>query len=209
MPVKDLSRPVLTYLYNMEMNQVNQGDQRRASYQIQQRQQKAWKAMFYTTIGIIVVNSFLLSLHSPMDKKEKFTKHMAFREALYKGLFDRATGAAGAGGADVASVIIAGPMNAAEALFMSDTVAMTCAGIKHQRIGMKRGLCVVCKQIAAEKRRGVSVGGKRGQALQVIAPNIVSKRQDKHIARATTGCDACKVLLYMAKGCWEAFHSVE
>ena len=40
MPEKDLPCPVLTYLYNMEMNQVDQGDQRRAKYQIQQRQQK-------------------------------------------------------------------------------------------------------------------------------------------------------------------------
>ena len=62
----------------------------------------------------------------------------------------------------MASVIVAGPINAAEALSMSDSVAIICAGIKHQRIGMKRGPCVVCKQIAAEKRRGVSVGGKRG-----------------------------------------------
>ena len=34
LPVKDLPHPVLTYLYNMEMNQVDRGDQRRANYQI-------------------------------------------------------------------------------------------------------------------------------------------------------------------------------
>ena len=33
-PIKDLLRPTLTYLYNMEMNQVNRGDQIRATYLI-------------------------------------------------------------------------------------------------------------------------------------------------------------------------------
>ena len=37
---KDLPCPALTYLYNIEMNAVDKGDQRRAAYQIQQRQQK-------------------------------------------------------------------------------------------------------------------------------------------------------------------------
>ena len=158
--------------------------------------------MFYTTIGIIVVNFFLLSLHSPVSKKEKFTKHEVFREALYKGLFDHATGAVGAGGADIASMVVAGPVTAAEALSTAGT------GIKHQRIGMKRGPCVVCKQIAREERRGVSVGGKKGQALQAVSPNIASKSKDRHVHRAKTGCDACRVLLCSTKQCWEAYHGI-
>ena len=40
LPEKDLPRPALTYLYNIEMNAVDKEDQRRAAYQIQQRQQK-------------------------------------------------------------------------------------------------------------------------------------------------------------------------
>ena len=38
LPEKDLPRPALTYLYNIEMNTVDKEDQRRAAYQIQQRQ---------------------------------------------------------------------------------------------------------------------------------------------------------------------------
>ena len=37
---KDLSWPTLTWLYNMLMNQVDRGNQLRASYPIEQRQQK-------------------------------------------------------------------------------------------------------------------------------------------------------------------------
>ena len=82
-PEKVLPRPTLTYYYNMLMNQVDRGDQMRASYLIQQRQQKTWKAMFYTLIGIIVVNSYLLSSHSYVANKAKFIEYLAFREALY------------------------------------------------------------------------------------------------------------------------------
>ena len=35
LPVKNFPCPTLTYFYNMEMNQVNRGDQRRAAYPIQ------------------------------------------------------------------------------------------------------------------------------------------------------------------------------
>ena len=79
---KPLPRPTLAYRYNMEMNQIDQGDQMRASYPIQQRQQKAWKAMFYTLVEIVAVNSFPSSASSYVS--EKITSHRAFREALYR-----------------------------------------------------------------------------------------------------------------------------
>ena len=139
-----------------------------------------------------------------MAKKDKFTKYVAFREALYRGLFNHTIGTAGVGRADIPS--LAGPLNAAEALSLPIIKGTGGASIKHQRIGMKRGPCVVCKQAAAEKRRGISVGGKKGRALQDISPNITSKSKDKHISRATTGCSACEVLLCTTRGCWEAFH---
>ena len=70
--VKELPRPALTFHYNIDINRVDKGDQRRASYPIQQRQQKAWKAMFYDLIGMVVVNSLLLSFNAPAAKEDKF-----------------------------------------------------------------------------------------------------------------------------------------
>ena len=46
--------------------------------------------MFYSLIGIIVINSFLLSTYAPTTKKNKFSTYLAFREALYKDLFTHA-----------------------------------------------------------------------------------------------------------------------
>ena len=85
--VKMLPRPKLTYAYNILMNQVDRGDQRRAAYPIHQRQMKTWKAMFYELVNIAVVNSYLLSYHSDVPKKERFTNQLAFRIALYEALF--------------------------------------------------------------------------------------------------------------------------
>ena len=177
---KTLPRPTLTYHYNTEMNQVDQGDQKRASYPVQQRQRKAWKAMFYTLIEIIAVNSFILSASSYVPEEKKITDHFTFREALCTGLLTHAKPKA-----DTANP----------------------AGL-HQWVKIKRSQCVVCKQAAAEERRGIK--GARRQVLQAISPNIASRRRDKHIPRARTGCNLCRVALCTPKGtkrCWEAFHS--
>ena len=77
----------MTYLYNYLMNMVDRGNQRRSIYPIQQRQQKAWKALFFNLVNVAVVNTFLLSFHSGLSKNERFDDHLKFREALYKALF--------------------------------------------------------------------------------------------------------------------------
>ena len=174
---KALPRPALTYDYNMKMNQVDQGDQKRVTYPVQQHQHKAWKAMFYTLVEIIAVNSFTLSAFSYVPKKDKFTHHLALREALYAGLL-------------------------AHARPLADTAEKIDL---HQRVKMSRMGCVVCKQAAAEERRGIK--GSRRRVLQGISPNFVSKRKDRHVPRAKSGCNLCGVALCAKKRCWEAFHS--
>ena len=146
--------------------------------------------MFYTVIGVVVVNSYLLSLYAPVPKEKKFMEHLAFREALYKALFQHSTRAAVAG---AASLPVAGPMNLADAY------------VEHQRVSMKRAACIMCKQAAEEERRGIR--GTKRSVFQALSPNIASKRKDKHVARAMTGCSSCNVVLCSRKGCWEAFHS--
>ena len=65
--------------------------------------------MLYTVISMVIMNSYLLSLHAPVPKENKFTDYLAFRQALYKALFQHLTGAAAAGAAELLPV--AGPMN--------------------------------------------------------------------------------------------------
>ena len=207
----------------------------RATYPIQQRQQKGWKAIFYIIIGIVVVNSYLLSSYAQVPKEDKFIDHLAFRQALYKQLFAYTTGIAGAVGA--AEILpIAGPINLQSFLPPGDTVpvvdnpdtedraemaaaaavihtagellvaAAADARIEHQRVPMKRAACVVCKQITTEKRRGIQ--GQKKVAFQESSPNITSKQKDKHVTRVYSGCASCTVALCSTKGCWEAFHSL-
>ena len=66
--------------------------------------------MFYTLISIVVVNSYLLSSYAAVPKKEKFTKYLIYREALYKVLFAQATGAVAAGAQE--TLPVAGSVNA-------------------------------------------------------------------------------------------------
>ena len=206
-PKKSLPQPTLTYHYNMDINQINQGDQKQASYPIQQHQHKAWKAMFYTLIEIIAVNSFTVSAFSYIPNEKKYTNHLAFREALYEGLLAHTkpeaviTNTVGvAGTADTA-----GTVGAADAAGVADTVGAADSVRLHQRVKMKRAPCVICKQAAAEERRGIK--GIRRQALQAIAPNIMYKRKERRVTRTRVGCYLCKVALCRERGCWEAFHS--
>ena len=91
----------------------------------------------------MVINSFLLSLHVPVAKKDKFTKYIIFREAFHRDLFNHVIGAAGIGGADIP--FLTESLNTAEALSLPTTEGTGGAGIKHQRIGIKRGPCVIYK----------------------------------------------------------------
>ena len=72
----------------------------------------------------MVINLFLLSLHVPVAQKNKFIKYIAFRETLYKDLFNHITGTVDIGKANISSLI--GLLNIIED-----------AGIKHQRIRVK------------------------------------------------------------------------
>ena len=176
---KSLPQPTLTYHYNMDINQVDQGDQKRASYPVQQRQRKTWKAMFYTLVEIIAINSFTLSAFSYVPKEKKFLDYFAFREALCEGLLAHAKPEAG----------------------IIDTAS---TARRHQKVQIKRAPCVICKQAAAEERRGIK--GVRRQALQALSPNIVGKRKERRVNRTRVGCCFCKVALCRERGCWEAFH---
>ena len=104
--------------------------------------------MFYSLVNVIAVNSFLLSTYAPAIKEDKFLTYLAFREALCKGLFAHTR--------PHSTVIIAGPITAA----VTNRVAVGAAGtvgarVEHQRVQMKRSAYVICKQAAAEERRGI------------------------------------------------------
>ena len=138
--------------------------------------------MFYTLVEIVAVNAFNLSTFSYVPTKSKFADHAAFREALCEGLF-------------------------AHTKLTSDTAGIgDIAGIigMHQRVKFERAPCVICKQAAEVERRGIK--GIRRQVFQELSANIVSRRKDRHVSRATSGCCFCKVALCRKRGCWEAFH---
>ena len=104
--------------------------------------------MFYDLIGVVVINSFLLSYYAPVANEDKFLIYLAFREALCKGLFTHVAAAA-AGIADAIATPVAGPVNVVPVAGVMPT------RVEYQRITIKRTPCVICKQAAVEGRRGV------------------------------------------------------
>ena len=94
--------------------------------------------MFYNLVNIIAVNFFLLSTYAPAAKEDKFLIYLAFREALCKGLFTHVR--------PHSTVIVAGPITAV----VINRVAVGAAGIagarvEHQRVKIKRSVCVIYK----------------------------------------------------------------
>ena len=66
--------------------------------------------MFYNLIGVVVINSFLLSYYAPVTNEDKFLMYLIFREALCKGLFTYIVAAV----VDIVDIIITpvvGPVN--------------------------------------------------------------------------------------------------
>ena len=189
--------------------------------------------MFYLVIKIIIINSYLLSLHAPIPEKKKFTIYLAFREILYKQLFMHTLSTEVIGKAEI--LFLLEPLTASFLLPPGDTIPVTDepdtkhklealataaiihksggiltaaakgTNIKHQRVPMKRTICVVCKQTSKKRKRGIR--GQRECSLQVIEPNTVGKEKNGHIARPETGCAVCKVSLCVKRGCWDVFHS--
>ena len=143
------------------------------------------------------MNSFLLSYYAPVAKEDKFSEHRAFRKALCKDLFIHTR---------LQSIVpIADTATAAYTVAIAGAAYTASARVEHQRVKIKRAACVICKQAAAEERRGIKQQIR--QALQAISPNIASKRKDRHVPRTETGCSSCKVSLCMKRRCWEVFHS--
>ena len=138
--------------------------------------------MFYTLISIMVINSYLLLFYAAVLKEDKFTKYLAFRETLYKALFKYATDAEAAGAKDIlpvaGSITVAAMLPPGGLISRADTgaegadakiaarivykageilkVAAAAARVEHQRGPLpKRSACVICKEDAVEKKRGI------------------------------------------------------
>ena len=116
------------------------------------------------------MNLYLLSLHAPVPKENKYTDYLVFRQALYKALFQHLTGAAAAGATDTLPVagsvnlmlppgdtvlIVDNPDTKNRAELVATAAVAHIAGeklvaavniyIEHQRVSIKRTPYIICK----------------------------------------------------------------
>ena len=141
----------------------------------------------------MIVNFYLLLLFSAIPKKEKFNKHIKFREALYKAILTYITGTEAAGARKTLSV--AGPVNAAplppgdsipwvnqnaknaatkntaKTTYKTGKLLMATPVMKneHQKgLLLKHSACVMCKQTAVEGKR--EVREPKSHILHTVSP---------------------------------------
>ena len=82
-PTALLEIPVLDDKYNHQMGAIDQRNQLKAGYTFQEIHRRGSHHSLITwLLEIALVNSYLLSYYSPVSKKEKFTDHKAFKEAI-------------------------------------------------------------------------------------------------------------------------------
>ena len=46
-----------------------------------------WQSLFHWLLNTVLVNTYLLSFHSKVDKSQKFTTQLSFQQAVIQGLF--------------------------------------------------------------------------------------------------------------------------
>ena len=139
-------------------------------------------AIFYTLISIMVINFYLLSSYAAILKENKFTKYLVFRETLYKVLFKYTINVEAVGAKNILPV--ARPTTAvamlppgglipradtgaektdakiaAKIVYKAGKIlkaATATARVEHQRgLLPKRSVCVIYKEDAVEKKRGI------------------------------------------------------
>ena len=88
-PRKVLPIPGFIDRYNHNMNDVDQGDQLQASYPgLRRCRRGGWQSLFIFLLNTVLVNSYLLSLHSDHHGNDAlYLNQLKFREAIIQAIF--------------------------------------------------------------------------------------------------------------------------
>jgi hypothetical protein len=189
-PTKELLVPSFADEYNHAMGAVDIGDQLK-SYNPGLRHQRrgGWHAIWHWMLNTVLVNCYLLSLHSVVPHKSlHFTDQSTFRNALIDALL--AEGTANLGEIGARKRVYSYPNPIQKRLSFS----------QHSRVHRKRqGNCANC----AGERYGDPP--RKRIALSVVAANkgrVTSRRTSVY------GCKECNVALCKEGDCWKKYHLI-
>ena len=185
---KLLDIPEFDELYNHEMGAVDEGNKLKRGNTCEMICRRGGhQSLFIWLLDTVLVNSYLLSFHSSVEKKEKFTDQTAFRTAIMRECF--AIGQQTHTKRKRYATIPVLPNREIEAIH----------SIERREFKQE---CVVCKKegILRQKRR----------ILGEISANQKSISVKKGCRKTTSfGCDVCDVPLCKENGCLQRFHSIE
>ena len=176
--VKIISIPSVAASYNLEMNHVDRGDQRR-SYQGYSHalRRGPWQALSWTfLLDITLVNSFILQLHG-MPKWKKIRLQNDWRQCICDALFQA----------------FSTTSQQRKRLRSGDEVTPV---EQHEFIRRgKKSNCLACQGYRLGEMR------RKRRALSVFSGNI--KR-----SQTVMGCRQCDVAICNSANCWYFYHDI-
>ena len=176
------------------MNPIDVGDQLK-SYNpgLRPIRRGGWQALFYWLLNIVLVNSYLLSFHSNVEKSLKFNDQAKFREALIEALFEAAK---------------ARPIQRKQANIGTNFDGFTTPAHRHKM--EHRGIQGECwnyngKKHGEHPRKRVALS-----AISVnLSTNTLKNTSTTHRKRSYYGCHECSVPLCKERPCFEEYHLIQ
>ena len=171
------------------MNDVDQGDQLQASYPGLRRYRRGgWQSLFIFLLNTVLVNSYLLSLHSDHPRNEApYPNQLKFREALIQGLFQEYGNTQGTQGTRKRSISTSIPRD----------LIVPIQDHKHVHLA-RNGNCKGCKgeTLHTQSRRTRVVLGQ------------ITGNSSRKVPRTSIEwwCEQCMVPLCKRKGCFAKYH---
>lgn len=178
---KVLGIPVLDDKYNHQMGAVDQGNQLKAGYTLQGIHRRGGHHSLVTwLLETALVNSYLLSYYSPVEEKERFTEHKAFREAVIAQCFDLGRSR---------------PKKRKSPTYTPDKPSFEVPVEEHKLVHRSKITeCAICKRGVKRVAFSELSGNKRG----------CEKRK-----RTSYGCGECNTPLCKEGLCFRRFHGLQ
>lgn len=188
--IKELSIPVVVDRYNHRMNGVDRGDQLRAQATLP-RTYKAWKALFFDSIQLVLCNSYLLAAKAPGSSSRSAIDYLSFRREVSAALIRR--------GGDWGQ----GNQHPRLDFSHSNNSIVPMHQLRHndlhKQVRMSQRVCAACRCNKKRIKRGLDSGRV---PLGELDSNLIPK-----VSRSKWGCKACGVNICFKGPCWQIYHA--
>jgi hypothetical protein len=191
--IKVISIPTVAAAYNHEMNHVDRGDQLRSYTGYDHPLRRGpWQALTWTfLLEVILVNTYLLQLHSPQLNWPRFKNQTQWREHIYNSLFNTY-----------------GQESRARKRYRSRDES-DLNNPQKRREHLNRTINHVNRHVKSDclACQGIQLGQPRSRGQKITALQEVDGNKRRHRGRQTVyGCKRCNVAICNSPDCWYLYH---